>query len=340
MGLAACVIVWAAGPSARAAPPGSEATRAPQIKPSQSLDDALIVEPGVTCLDRATLLVDLRSWRDQDTLDSRVAIRVIGSSDDPRALSFIVMVGDEIAVDRGFTPAPDSCVDLHAVVALAVAIALDDTLASSLGIVDPAPAVEQVLPGDGDLPLLERKPSGSDSPGSTRAGPALGLTVAAAAFVGVTPALSGGGELSFDIRPLPHFDLRLGALATHLPNHALDQGRVGVTVAAGRLDLCWGTTPSAVRLRACGGVAAGATVAAGHDFSINFRRSLPWLAGIAALDLTLRLVGPLALELRVEGVFPLQRTGIDVRSDTGQLLASQRLAVAGVVVAVGPRFEF
>ncbi|KIG16273.1 hypothetical protein DB30_04733 [Enhygromyxa salina] len=342
--LAAGVIAWVASASAHASPPSSdpgvEPTRAPQIKPTRTLDDALSVEPGVTCLNRATLLADLRSWRDQDEVDPRVTIRVLGSTEDPHTLGFTLKVGDEIAVDRSFAPAPDSCTDLHAVVALALAIALDDTLAGSLGIVEAPPPVEQIQAGDGDLPLLERHPRGSDATAPSRSGPALGLTVAPAAFMGLTPALSGGGELLFDVRPLAHFDVRIGALATHLPNFALDQGRVGITVAAGRLDLCWGSTPRAVRLRTCAAVAAGATIAAGHDFSTNFRRSIPWLAGIAALDVAIQLVGPLALELRVEGVFPLQRTRIDVRSDTGQLLASQRLPVAAAVVAVGPRFEF
>lgn len=337
MGLAGFIAL--ASPSADASPPEGEATRAPQITPTQTLDAALVVDPGVTCLDRPTLLADLRSWRDQDLIDPRIAIRVLGSAQDPLTLSFIVKIGDVIAVDRRFAPAPESCADLHAVVALALAIALDDTLASALGIVDePAPAVEQVLPGDGDLPVFEPEPGGPAPP--TRRGPALALSVAAAAFVGLTPGLSGGGELFFDIRPLDHFDIRLGALATHLPNFALDQGRVGITVAAGRLDVCWGSAPTSVRLRACAGVAGGATLAAGHGFSTNFRHTIPWAAGIGAIDVALHIVGPLALELRVEGVFPLQRTRIDVRGDQGQLLASQRLAVAGVVVAVGPRFEF
>jgi hypothetical protein len=322
-------------------PPGSEATRAPQITPTKTLDAALIVEPGATCLDRSTLLTDLRSWRDHDRIDPRISIRVLGSTEHAHTLGFVVKVGDEIAVERRFAPAPASCPDLHAVVALALAIALDDTLASSLGIVVVEPAaVEQILPGEGDVPLLEPTPRDAEPAADTRRGPALALSFAAAAFVGITPALSGGGELFFDIRPLEHFDLRLGALATHLPNFALDRGRVGITVAAGRLDLCWGSTPTRVRLRACAGAAGGATVAAGHEFSTNFRRTIPWLAAITSLDLALHIVGPLALELRVEGVFPLQRTRIDVRSDGGQLLASQQMAPAGVVIAVGPRFEF
>jgi hypothetical protein len=300
----------------------------------RTLDDALALEPGATCLERRTLLADIRSWRERDQVDPRISIRVRGSPEDPRALNFVVWVRDEIAVERPFDAAPEDCTDLHAVVALAIAIALDDTLPAELGILD-AP-VEQVAPGEGDVPRFERR----TRPEPSRRGPALALSTLAGAFAGLTPRLSGGGELSFDIRPRDHFDLRIGGLATHLPGFALDSGRVGITVAAGRLDLCWGTEPLAVRLRACGGLAAGATIAQGRGYTRNFTRTTPWFAGLVGVDVAVHLVGPLALELRVEGVFPFQRTAIDVRTTSGQLLASERFPLAGVIVAVGPRFEF
>jgi hypothetical protein len=225
------------------------------------------------------------------------------------------------------------------VVALAIAIALDDTLAGELGIVtpaDPPSPVDQVEPGDGDLP----RDRSNKKPTTTRRGPGLAVTAAAGLFAGLTPRLSAGGLVSFDIRPRDHFDVRLGVLATHLPKLDLDTGRVAVTLAAGRADLCWGTEPMEVRLRVCGGVAGGATVSRGSGFDSNFRRTTPWFAGLVGIDLTAHLIGPLALELRVEGVFPFQRTRLDVRSDTGQLLASELFPVVGVLVAVGPRFEF
>ena len=86
-------------------------------------------------------------------------------------------------------------------------------------------------------------------------------------------------------------------------------------------------------------MAGGATVSAGRGYSTDFRR-MPWFAGLAGADLAVRLIGPLSLELRVEGVFPFQRTVLDVRSTSGQLLARERFPVAGLIAAVGPRFEF
>jgi hypothetical protein len=330
---------FAASPIAASPPDG---TTAPRMREDRTLADALVVEPGATCLARETLLADIRSWRDHDLLDYRIAIRVRGSSDDPRSLEFVVWFGDEVVIERSFDQAPDSCTDLHAVVALAIAIALDDALPVELGIVDPAPEpVEQVGAGEGDVPDF----TDEQEPTPRRRGPAFAVTAAAGTFVGVTPRASFGALGSFDIRPLEHFDVRIGALVTHLPGFELDapgygEGRVAVTVAAGRVDLCWGTSPRRVRARLCGGVAGGATVSAGQGYSTDFRRSMPWFAGIVGIDLAVRLIGPLSLELRVEGVFPFQRTVLDVRSTGGQLLARERFAVTGLIAAVGPRFEF
>ena len=180
----------------------------------------------------------------------------------------------------------------------------------------------------------------AELPPLRRRGPGLALTAAGAVFANATPRVSGGGLLSFDIRPLDHFDVRLGALATHLAGFPLGEGQVAVTVAAGRLDLCWGTAPLSVRLRLCGGVAGGATISKGRDFATNFQRTTPWFAAIPAIDVAVHLVGPLALELRVEGLFPLQRTTLEVRDPGGALVARERFPVAGFAVAVGPRFEF
>lgn len=323
---------------ASAAPPGD--TRAPRMAPAadeRPLAELLDLDAGASCLDPELLLEHLLSWRDEASVDARISIYVWGDAQDPRVVGFEVQASGRVRVQRSFEPAPAACEDLHAVVGLAIAIALDDTLAGELGVVEPTrvgPAV-QVGPGEGDLPRFDtpRRPDG-------RRRPVFGITAAAGLFAGLTPRLSAGGLLAFDLRPLDHFDLRVSALATHTPRVALDQGSVAVTVAAGRFDLCWGTAPLSVRLRLCGGFAAGATVAAGRGFGSNFQRAVPWLAAFAGVDLVVHLVGPLALELRVEGVFPVQRTRLDVRSESGQLLSSQLLPPAGLLVAVGPRLEF
>jgi hypothetical protein len=329
--------------SAAAAPP-TDGTAAPKMQQARTLSDALVVEPGATCLARETMLEHIRSWREAEQVDERIGILVRGSNSDSRSLSFAVRLGDEVVIERGFDDAPANCADLHAVVALAIAIALDDALPAELGIVVPEPPepVEQIGAGEGDLPDFSDGEPEPEPP--RRPGPGLALTAAAGAFVGVTPRASFGGLASLDIRPLDHFDIRIGALATHLPRFELDtpghDGHVDVTVAAGRLDLCWGTKPRRVRGRVCAGAAGGATISIGHGYTTGFRRTTPWFAGLAGLDVSVRIAGPLALELRVEGVFPFQRTILDVRSTGGELLVREPFPVAGLIVSVGPRIEF
>src|SRR5690606_4365397 len=124
----------------------------------------------------------------QDQIHYKIAIRVRGSSNDPDSISFVMWFGDEVVIERSFDDAPNSCTDLHAVVGLAIAIALDDALPVELGIVDAQP-VEQVHAGESDVPDFTDEPP---EPPRHR-GPALALTAAAGAFVGVTPRASFGG---------------------------------------------------------------------------------------------------------------------------------------------------
>jgi hypothetical protein len=315
----------------------------------RTLTEAMLIEPGATCLVPETMVEHVRSWRDHDQVEDGITISVRGSNDNPRSLSFAVRFGDEVVIERGFDEAPENCTDLHAVVGLAIAIALDDALPPELGIVVPEPPepvepVEQVEAGAGDLPDFSDDDDEPESESPRRRGPVLAVTVEAGAFVGLTPRASLGGLASLDIRPLDHFDVRIGALVTHLPRFELDwpgyDGHVDISVAAGRLDLCWGTAPRRVRGRVCAGAAGGATISAGRGYTTDFRRTTPWFAALGGLDVSARLIGPLALELRVEGVFPFQRTTLDVRSPGGQLLARERFPVAGLIVSVGPRLEF
>ncbi|MFV8755594.1 hypothetical protein ACNOYE_34015 [Nannocystaceae bacterium ST9] len=338
--LAALLVVGLPGPAASAAPP-SDVVAEPAAEPKQrALAEALQVEPGASCLDHATLLQHLQSWRSEPTLDDRIAV-LVHAGDDPRSIGFEVWVGTSPWIERSFDPAPEDCADRHAVVALAIAIALDDTLAEELGLIagpsepseTPEPtAVIQVT--DDELPQDEPEP---ELP-SRR--PGLGLTLAAGMFGGMHPQLGAGGLLSFDVRPLPHFDLRFGGFASHVPGVRFSEGTIASTVAAGRFDMCWGTLPRTVRLRICGGIAAGALHAAPRGFDRNLPQTLPWIAALGGIDLVVRLVGPLALELRIDGFVALQRNVLDLSTVNGETVGSLPYGAGGLILAVGPRFEF
>jgi hypothetical protein len=312
----------------------------PEEQPSRPLGEAIQVEPGASCLDHATLLQHLQSWRSEPELDARIAVLVHGS-DDPRQISFEVWVGSTPWIERSFEAAPEQCTDRHAVVALAIAIALDDTLAEELGLiapaeptpVEPTPVVQAT---DDELPLDDTDPIEAPRPRRPR----MGVTLAAGMFGGLHPQLGAGGLAGFDIRPLPHFDVRLSGFASHVAGLRFSEGTIGSTIAAGRLDLCWGTLPRSVRLRICGGFAAGALHAEPRGFDRNLPQTLPWLAALGGIDLVVLLVGPLALEVRIDGFVALQRNVLDLSMVTGETIGSLRYGPGGLIIAVGPRFEF
>ncbi|GEM_PF-2243721 len=337
----ALALAWT--PAAVGGPPESPAPdTAPEMAPEWTLADAVSLTPGATCLHTETLVEGIRSWRDDDALAQRVTVVVHGDTDDPRRVGFDVHVDTHIAVHRDFERAPERCADLHAVLALAIAIALDDTLATELGIVPPPSPVPvevdtppPIEAGEGDLPDFE-----DPRPPERRARPRMGLSAVAGLYAGVAPRLSAGGALSFDVWPTDHLDIRIGVSTTHLPGYPLGAGTVATSIATGRFDLCWGTAPLAVRLRLCAGFAGGASVSQGRGYSSNFRRALPWFAGIVGVDVLVHLVGPLGLEIRIEGVVPTLRTELEVDSEAGANIDTVRFPPIGLVVSVGPRINF
>jgi hypothetical protein len=313
----------------------------PPDPPQRPLAEAIQVEPGASCLDPATLLQHLQSWRDAPELDARIAVLIHGS-DDPRQIGFEVWVGSTAWIERSFDPAPEQCADRHAVVALAIAIALDDTLAEELGLIAPAPPMPReptavIQATDDERPIDDLEPVHQPPP-SRR--PRLGVTLAAGMFGGLHPQLGAGGLASFDVRALPHFDLRFAGFGSHVPNVRFAEGTIASTIVAGRFDMCWGTLPRTVRLRICGGFAAGALHAKPRGFDRNSTQTLPWLGVLAGIDLVVLLVGPLALELRIDGFVALQRNVLDLSTATGDTVGSLRYAPGGLILAVGPRFEF
>jgi hypothetical protein len=266
---------------------------------------------------------------------------LVRGGDDPRKIGFEVWVGSTAWIERSFDPAPEQCADRHAVIALAIAIALDDTLAEELGLIappEPLPTepIVVIQATDDERPIDDLEPR----PEPTLRRPRLGVTLAAGMFGGLHPQLGAGGLATFDVRPLAHFDIRFGGFASHVPDLRFSEGVVASTIAAGRLDLCWGTLPRTVRLRICGGVAAGALHAKPRGFDYNLPQTLPWLAALGGIDLVVLLVGPLALELRIDGFVALQRNILDLSTVNGETVGSLRYGPGGLILAVGPRFEF
>src|SRR6185312_14138067 len=70
------------------------------------LRDALVVDPGASCLDRDALLDDVRTWLGSDQVDAGVTIEVRGSPDQPRNVSFRMLRDGQVVASRAFEPGP------------------------------------------------------------------------------------------------------------------------------------------------------------------------------------------------------------------------------------------
>src|SRR5579872_3627664 len=71
---------------------------------SRPLSEALDVEPGATCVTAAALGEHVRAWLGSDQIDSDLWIRVKGSEDDPRDVSFAMGREDQVLARRRFQP--------------------------------------------------------------------------------------------------------------------------------------------------------------------------------------------------------------------------------------------
>jgi hypothetical protein len=157
----------------------------------RALTDAIDVHPGATCVELAPLAEDVGAWLGADTVDAAVWVRVEGSTDDPRSVSFEMGRGDSVLARRRFAPGPERCEHLQAALGLAIALAIRVSLLDE--IVGPRPE-----------PAPQRPPARAQRPWAVGGGPAVSF--------GVLPGAALGASLSVERDLPPNFALRLGAL--------------------------------------------------------------------------------------------------------------------------------
>lgn len=344
--------------SARAAPvvgvpePEPEAP-SPATVPSGervAVADALDLDPGATCLEHDRLVEQVVTWLERDELDPRLTVAVVGDPTEVRTLRFTLHDRGTPIAERTFAPGPSSCDDLHSVVALAIALAVDATVLESVGITPAPPTEPEPAPEPAPLPEPERTETSEPSPLpdlAPRPRPwALRASLRGLLTVGVPPTLGGGGQLGLEAGWRDLVDVQLGVLATSAGAQPVDAGAqssgeatLAVTLVAGRADACVGPQLRRVRPRLCGGVLAGAALAEGRGFRDDYRATLPWLAVALGGDVRVGLSARTALSFGLDGLVSLVRPVFDVREDfeVRQLRELPRFGAAigmGVVVTL------
>ena len=212
-----------------------------------------------------------------------------------------------------FEPGPAGCDDLHAAVALAVALACK------------APRVDSPAQ---DVPAAER----------TRTE----IVLAALGGAGALPGLQSGGVLALSWNVTAPWRIRLAALAMRALSRDLSQaGAYDAGSAAGRLQLCAAVTNTAlVTLSVCAGPEAGAVWAHGSGYAPS-RRAVGARLGLNVdLEARLGLSDHWALHTGLGASLPLVRPRFAALDARGALVASEPLPPLAAAITLGLGYTY
>ncbi len=300
--------------------------RARAADTARPLREAIAVEPGATCLDAATLVEDVQSWIGADTVDADVVVDVRGSPDQPRVAGFRMLRGGRVVAVRRFEPGPSRCEQLHAVLGLAIAMALKASL------------IEEIAPTAASPPV----PAPSPSVPPRAAPPRWAIAVDALAALAVLPDPAFGIDARVEIALTPTFRARLGLLALVAFGETFDApGHFDTWLLAPRLDLCAGFDVTR-RLRAsgCMGMSGGGLHAQGYAFPSSESTFIRWLAVANELGVTAELSRRWSMAASATLILPVIRNSIVLRDYSHNVLQERDLAPVGWVFGIGPVFRF
>jgi hypothetical protein len=331
-------------------PPGADGGDVPEAG-QRSVGTAIAVEAGETCLDPERLRAQVIEFRGDPTVDARLEVRVVGSR--PDHVRFEVVWEGKAIVVRDFEPAPEECDDLHAVVGVALAIAIDDeSLAEAIARADePAPEPERPPePEPEPEPELVLEPAPASEPEAASAGGvttrvgtrdraptrvALGLD--GVLLVGVIPQLAGGAAVGLEVGPLDWLDVRVAGLASFAIDREFAGGLLDFGLGGASLDLCGGG-PSRwrVRPRGCVGLLASAIRWVGRGYDVSEAGTAPWVSVNVGGDLRIALAPRFGLQLSTRVGIPLLKSDYALKTQDGQrTLAAPPV---GGFVGFGPIF--
>ncbi|MCA9689196.1 MAG: hypothetical protein KC636_06275 [Myxococcales bacterium] len=324
-------------PTATEAEP--EVSAAPPRPAPRPLAGALTVAPGATCVDARQLGIQVQSWLDIDALDPRIDVEVIGDPVREDRLEFRVRLDDEVIAERWFDPAPERCIDLHAVVGLAVAMAIEAAVVEAgrrEAQTPEPPAPEQPKPAPvRPRPKTVAPPTAAPPPEPKRR-LSIGLGLTGGLLAGVLPGVAGGGSLLLDLSWVPWSELRVGAIAAGRGGVPFAEGEARMELVAGRVDACFGNFVRAVRPRICGGLAGGAFLFQGRGFSDHSERgALPAVLAQFGLGVQIPISSIVALDIAAEGVVSLRRPRLVVVDQTGATVEQRVLDPGGLAISLG-----
>ncbi len=326
-------------------PSSSEQTPRPAKRP---LATAIDVEPGATCLDHGQLVVQVESWLNEQALDPRIHVDVLGDPARPDAARFAVTIEGRVVAERRWEAAPKGCLDLHAVVGLAVAMALEAAVVESEAAPPkppvpepepkpkpkPKPVVAPAPPAPGPRPPVEPPSTPEPDPRTS-----VELLLQGHMLLAPTLGVAGGGQLLLELGWVPWNRLRAGALAEFWPTADLHTGAYALTGIAGRVDTCFGGNIWKVRPNFCAGVTLGSLRATGRGFSTdNQTVVLPWISTVFGVGARIPVSPRFAFDIALEALIGLGTVNFDVINEDGVIIATEQFDPIGVLVGLGGAF--
>jgi hypothetical protein len=298
LGLLGLVIALGAG-LARAQAPARASTIA--------IEQAIDVDPGATCLDARRLGAHVRTWLGRSRVAADLRVRVQGDPRSARRVEFELVRGASRG-RREFDPTPEGCDETHAVVGLAIALAIDAELLA--GLVQPEPPSEPWPP----FALLTFELGGGYD---------------------VLPEFSLGARAGVELGLLDWLSARAELFAEHAPGIRIapSPGTFDATLFAGDLRVCaGGALVRPLRIALCGGPAAGAVHARGRDFASSYAPTGAWFGIISGLRLA--WTPGVTLVLDVDMAVPLRAPAFRVDRSQDEDLRREP-STAGLMLRLG-----
>jgi hypothetical protein len=334
---AVSIVAWLA----LSGPPTTDVAPPPADPDTVRLADAITLRAGATCLERERLVAQVGTWIERERIDARLVVEVVGDANDPRKLAFTLRRGDDVIAVRRFHPAPSKCADVHSVVGLAIALAIDATLMDSLQR-DPPEVVPEPDPEPKPEPEPEPEPAPTPKPIPTTPRPpkpkprewTLWSEITGVFSIGAPPGVGGGARFGLYARWREIVDLGAGMVAQSSGSERVGEGSALMSAAAGRIDVCAGPRVARVRIRGCTGGIAGAALAAGQGFDDDTTIRVPWVAIPVGVRLEGRIADRFSLLFGAEGQGTVVRPTFDARSLVGER-ASRSFARFSLALEVG-----
>jgi hypothetical protein len=300
--LAWCVLALCAT-TAKADPIERAVTFAP-------LRDVMRVEPGATCLDPERIAGHVKMWLGSAQVDAALRVRVFGDPSDAHSAYFEI----ERGVDkhrRELRPLPHSCDDAHAVIGLALAIALDAARMQRDWLIS-------------HPEFLQTWTLGTELTGAYSVLPESALGLQANLERGWTPWFSTRA----DVFGLFAWDQRIAGSA----------GRFDALLVASSIEVCAGGWPDTrLRLSLCAGAALGLVHAWGHDYAPNRAATALWFAARSGLRFELHAWQTWLLD--IEMLSSIRAPAYESRGGEGGGF-TRHADATGFMLSLGPAFAF